>query len=47
MSRLRGNVLDDDTDGDDDNSNNNMVIEKGNRLSGSITCDCITNVRVR
>ena len=43
MSRLRGNVLDDDTDGDDDN---NMVIEKGNRLSGSMTCDCTRNVRV-
>ena len=44
MSRLRGNVLDDDTDGDNDN--NNIVIEKGNRLSGSMTCDCTRNVRV-
>ena len=47
VSRLRGNVLDDDTDDDDDNDDDdNMVVEKGNRLSGSMTCECTRNVRV-
>ena len=45
VSRLRGNVLDDDTD-DDGDDDDNMVVEKGNRLSGSMTCECTRNVRV-
>ena len=35
----------DDGDDDDDDNNNDMVVEKGNRLSGSMTCECTRNVR--
>ena len=38
-------MLDNDTD-DDGDDDDNMVVEKGIRLSGSMTCECTRNVRV-
>ena len=37
---------DNDNDDDDDDDDDNMVVEKGNRLSGSMTCECTRDVRV-
>ena len=44
VSRLRDNMLDDNTDDDDDDDNDYMVIEKNIKQSGSMTSACTRNV---